>query len=168
LEAPSRPALQKRHPRPAPVRATRRRTAGRNFGTNAVIHRDLKPANIKITPDDKVKVLDFGLAKLFRDEALNPALSNSPTMMSAASMPGMILGTAAYMSPEQARGNAVDKRTDVCAFGVVLFELLTGRPVFEGETLTDVLRAIVTRNRIGRSCLRECPSRLAVCCAAVS
>jgi serine/threonine protein kinase len=108
-----------------------------------IIHRDLKPANIKITPDDKVKVLDFGLAKIFRDDALNPARSNSPTIMSGASIPGMILGTAAYMSPEQARGKTVDKRTDVWAFGAVLFEMLTGRPVFEGETLTDVLGAIV-------------------------
>src|SRR5262249_5617899 len=108
-----------------------------------IIHRDLKPANIKIALDDKVKVLDFGLAKIFRDETLNPALSHSPTIMSAASMPGMILGTAAYMSPEQARGKAIDKRTDVWAFGVVLFEMLTGRAVFEGETLTDVLGAIV-------------------------
>jgi len=108
-----------------------------------IIHRDLKPANIKITPEDKVKVLDFGLAKIFAEEATNPFLSNSPTMMSAGSVSGVILGTAAYMSPEQARGKTVDRRTDIWAFGAVLFEMLSGRPAFEGETVTDLLGAVV-------------------------
>src|SRR5512136_3010404 len=94
-----------------------------------VVHRDLKPANIKVAPDGKVKVLDFGLAKAFaREQEVN--LSNSPTLSNAATQQGVILGTAAYMSPEQAKGKAVDKRTDVWAFGCVVFEMLTGRSVF--------------------------------------
>src|SRR5215468_7660606 len=93
-----------------------------------IIHRDLKPANIKLTPDGKVKVLDFGLAKAMETEAApNANLSNSPTIMSGASMPGLILGTAPYMSPEQAKGRLLDKRTDIFAFGCVLYEMLTGK-----------------------------------------
>ncbi len=88
-----------------------------------VIHRDLKPANIKITPDDTVKVLDFGLAKVFEsDDAIQ---ADSPTLSMAATQQGVVLGTAAYMSPEQARAKTVDRRTDIWAFGVVLFEMLT-------------------------------------------
>jgi serine/threonine-protein kinase len=90
-----------------------------------IIHRDLKPANVKITPDGQVKVLDFGLAKAMENTPPNTALSNSPTMLSG-TMGGMILGTAAYMSPEQASGKVVDKRTDIWSFGVVLYEMLTG------------------------------------------
>ncbi len=114
-----------------------------------IIHRDLKPANIKLTPDGAVKVLDFGLAKALgirrsEDPGLRRDAGDSPTMTSpAATAAGMILGTAAYMSPEQARGAAVDKRADIWAFGVVLFEMLTGRACFAGETVTDVLAAIV-------------------------
>src|SRR5262245_26328728 len=108
-----------------------------------IIHRDLKPANIKITPDGKVKVLDFGLGKLFdRDDPAG--LSQSPTLLTArASVEGVILGTAAYMSPEQARGKEVDRRSDIWSFGCVAFELLTGRQVFEGETVTDLFASIV-------------------------
>jgi serine/threonine-protein kinase len=89
-----------------------------------IIHRDLKPANVKITPDAKVKILDFGLAKAYETETLSANLSDSPTMVStAATNAGVILGTAAYMSPEQAKGRQVDRRTDIFAFGCVLYEM---------------------------------------------
>src|SRR5437667_728473 len=107
-----------------------------------IIHRDLKPANVKITPDGKVKVLDFGLAKAFETEASKANLSQSPTLSMAATNAGVILGTAAYMSPEQAKGRAVDKRTDIFAFGAVLYEMLTGRQAFEGEDITDILSRV--------------------------
>jgi serine/threonine protein kinase len=112
-----------------------------------IIHRDLKPANIKVRPDGTVKVLDFGLAKAAeRAAAASSSGSMSPTMaVPVTTQAGMVLGTAAYMSPEQARGKAVDKRTDVWAFGCVLFEMLTGRRAFDGETGTDLLVAIVER-----------------------
>jgi eukaryotic-like serine/threonine-protein kinase len=108
-----------------------------------VIHRDLKPANIKITPDGKVKVLDFGLAKAFAGEQPDLNLSNSPTLSNAATRQGIVLGTAAYMSPEQARGKSVDKRADIWAFGCVLFEMLTGRAAFQGKDVTDILAAVI-------------------------
>jgi serine/threonine protein kinase len=97
----------------------------------AAIHRDLKPANIKITPDGKVKVLDFGLAKAFAGDREEMNLSNSPTLSDAATQQGVILGTAAYMSPEQARGKTVDKKADIWAFGCVLDEMLAGRAAFQ-------------------------------------
>jgi serine/threonine protein kinase len=111
-----------------------------------IVHRDLKPANIKITPDGIVKVLDFGLAKLDRIGAEgSETLSQSPTVTHGGTRDGIILGTAAYMSPEQARGQAVDKRTDIWAFGCVLYEMLTGRAAFAGKTVSDTIAAILER-----------------------
>jgi serine/threonine-protein kinase len=110
-----------------------------------IIHRDLKPANIKLTTDGKVKVLDFGLAKAFDSNAASgdPDLTSSPTLTLDSTRAGVILGTAGYMSPEQARGKPVDKRADIWAFGVVLFEMLTGKTTFEGETVSDTLAAVL-------------------------
>src|SRR5512139_2701094 len=110
-----------------------------------VIHRDLKPANVMITEGDKVKILDFGLAKALADEIQRVESSHSPTLTEAMTRPGVILGTAAYMSPEQAKGKTADKRADIWAFGCILCECLTGRRAFEGETVTETLAAVLTR-----------------------
>jgi len=110
-----------------------------------IIHRDLKPQNIKLTPDGGVKVLDFGLAKALSDE-VNPSgsdLSRSPTLTAMSTRVGVILGTAAYMSPEQAKGKAVDRRADIWSFGAVLFEMLSGRQPFEGETVSETLASVM-------------------------
>ncbi len=133
-----------------------------------IIHRDLKPANVKIAPDGKVKVLDFGLAKALAPDSGAYDISHSPTLTAmGATRDGLILGTAAYMSPEQARGKVLDNRTDIWAFGCVLLECLTGRPVFSRDTVSDTIAAILTRepdlaalpaatpNRI-RELLRRC------------
>ena len=111
-----------------------------------IVHRDLKPANVKVTPAGKVKVLDFGLAKAFGGES-DPMvdLSRSPTVTSGGTQQGVILGTAPYMAPEQARGRPVDRRTDIWSFGCVLYELLSGRKAFEGETISDVMVAVLSR-----------------------
>ena len=108
-----------------------------------IVHRDLKPANIKITPDDTVKVLDFGLAKVFGSEGSGRDAVQMPTITIDETREGVIAGTAAYMSPEQARGKPVDKRTDIWAFGGVLYEMLTGRRAFRGETVSDTIAAIL-------------------------
>ena len=109
------------------------------------IHRDLKPANVKITPEGMVKVLDFGLAKAMEEEVVLEDISQSPTISQLATKAGIILGTAAYMSPEQAKGKEVDKRTDIWAFGAVLYEMLTGTPVFSGEDTTEILAAVIMK-----------------------
>ena len=114
-----------------------------------IVHRDLKPANVMVTPDGRVKILDFGLAKALEPDPASgssPQVTHSPTLTARATAAGVILGTAAYMSPEQARGRAVDRRADIWAFGCVLFEMLTGRRVFEGETASDVLAAVLRQD----------------------
>ena len=110
-----------------------------------IVHRDLKPGNVTITPDGIVKVLDFGLAKAIGPDGSTATsdLANSPTLTSPATQLGVILGTASYMSPEQAQGRAVDRRTDIWAFGVVLFEMLSGKRLFDGETVTEAIAAVI-------------------------
>jgi serine/threonine protein kinase len=116
---------------------------GLEAAQKGVIHRDLKPANVMITADEKVKILDFGLAKALSDETQSIDSSQSPTLTEAMTQPGVILGTAAYMSPEQAKGKSVDKRADIWAFGCILYECLTRKRVFEGETATETLASIL-------------------------
>jgi Tol biopolymer transport system component len=108
-----------------------------------IIHRDLKPANVKVTPDGQLKILDFGLAKSWGSAPTDSDLTHSPTLTAQMTGQGVILGTAAYMSPEQARGEEADRRADIWSFGVVLFEMLTGRRLFTGKTTSDVLAAVL-------------------------
>jgi eukaryotic-like serine/threonine-protein kinase len=111
-----------------------------------IVHRDLKPANVKVTNDDAVKVLDFGLAKAIEGDAASIDISTSPTMSRMATLAGVLLGTAAYMSPEQAKAKPVDRRADIWAFGCVLYEMLTGKMAFSGETVTDTLAAVIMKD----------------------
>src|SRR5215469_1110528 len=108
-----------------------------------IVHRDLKPANVKVTNDDTLKVLDFGLAKALEGDPSSIDISTSPTISRMATMQGVLLGTAAYMAPEQAKGKTVDRRADIWAFGCVLYEMLTGKQAFTGETVTDTLASII-------------------------
>ncbi len=108
-----------------------------------IVHRDLKPGNVKLTPDGVVKILDFGLAKAFAAEAAEQDISKSPTLTSPSTQVGVLLGTVAYMSPEQARGKAVDRRADIWAFGCLLYEMLTARAAFAGESVSDVVAAVL-------------------------
>ncbi|TDI36499.1 MAG: serine/threonine protein kinase [Acidobacteria bacterium] len=108
-----------------------------------IVHRDLKPANVKLTPDDDIKVLNFGLAKVFAEEAPETDSSMSPTLTRDGTRVGVILGTAAYMSPEQAKAKRIDKQTDIFAFGAVLFEMLTGKRAFPGDDVSAILASVI-------------------------
>jgi eukaryotic-like serine/threonine-protein kinase len=108
-----------------------------------IIHRDLKPSNVKMTPEGKVKILDFGLARAYHDQISDVDLAKSPTITADMTQPGVILGTAAYMSPEQAKGKSVDRRADIWAFGCILFEMLTGGAAFPGQDTTEILAAVI-------------------------
>ena len=140
-----------------------------------IIHRDLKPANVKVRTDGTVKVLDFGLAKAIDPaESSAAAVANSPTLTARATQLGMILGTAAYMAPEQARGRAVDRRADIWAFGVVVYEMLSGRRAFDGDDISITLASVLKEDvrwealpadlpaplqRMLRRCLEKDPKR---------
>jgi Tol biopolymer transport system component len=127
-----------------------------------IVHRDLKPANVKVTVDDAVKVLDFGLAKAIEGDAASSDVSNSPTMSRMATLAGVLLGTAAYMSPEQAKAKPVDRRADIWAFGCVLYEMFTGKTSFPGESVTDTLAAVIKEEPDWSSLPAATPMRVRV------
>lgn len=127
-----------------------------------IVHRDLKPANVKVTNDDAVKILDFGLAKAFEADGSSLEIANSPTITGMATQAGVLLGTAAYMSPEQAKGKPVDRRADIWAFGCVLYEMLTAKMVFGRETITDTLAAIIKEEPDWTVLPAETPTRVRV------
>ncbi len=125
-----------------------------------IVHRDLKPANVKITPEGKAKVLDFGLGKVVGEVSKENELSESPTAGYTGTRAGMILGTASYMSPEQARGKAVDERADIWAFGCLLYEALIGKKAFDGETITDTIASLVKSDPDWEALPAETPWRV--------
>jgi len=132
--------------------------------SKGIVHRDLKPANVKLTPDGKVKVLDFGLAKAWGgdagEEGSSIDLSRSPTLARTGTLAGVILGTAGYMSPEQASGKGADKRADIWAFGIVLFEMLTGQALYTGETASEVMASVIKEEPAWDRLPAECPAAI--------
>ena len=128
-----------------------------------IVHRDLKPANIKITPEGRVKVLDFGLARAMGGTGSGPQIANSPTITVGGTQDGVLLGTAPYMSPEQARGRTVDKRTDIWAFGCVLYEMLTGAPAFAGDGVAEVLANVIKTEPDWTALPADTPAALRLC-----
>ncbi len=142
----------------------RRQCQAETAHEQGIVHRDLKPANVKVRPDGTVKVLDFGLAKL-ADPAIgsNVTATLSPTLSLNATMAGVILGTAAYMAPEQARGKPVDKRADIWAFGVVLYEMVTASQLFPGEDVSHVLARVIDREPDWSRLPPTLPSSVRVC-----
>ncbi len=127
-----------------------------------IIHRDLKPANVKLTADGNVKILDFGLAKALEDEKSTTDISHSPTLTVAATQAGIVLGTAAYMSPEQAKGKNADRRADIWAFGVLLFEMLSGKKLYEADTAQETLAAVLIKEPTLDSLPTNIPPRLRI------